>query len=147
MLGIISTKEALQKAQAQGLDLVEISPHVSPPVCKLLDYGKLKYAQQKKKAEAKKKQKVIEVKEIQLRPMISDHDLEVKMKAMDRFIKDGNKIKITMRFRGREVSHHEIGLNILNKIKAEIADRAKVEYEPKMEGRQMIMIVGPIPAK
>lgn len=143
MVGVVSRQEALQRASSAGLDLVEVSPNAEPPVCKILDYGKYKYEQQKKKAEAKKNQKTIEVKEIQLRPMIDTHDLEVKCKAIDRFLNEGNKVKVTMRFRGRELSHQEIGLQVLVSVKERFAEIAKVEYEPKLEGRQMIMILAP----
>ena len=143
MVGIVTKQEALQQAMRAGLDLVEVSPNADPPVCKILDYGKYKYELQKKKAEAKKNQKIIEVKEIQLRPMIGTNDLNVKCTAIERFLKEGNKVKVTMRFRGRELSHQNIGLGVLNALKERFHDLAKVEYEPKLEGRQMIMILVP----
>jgi translation initiation factor IF-3 len=134
---------ALELAYQAGLDLVEVSPNTKPPVCKVLDYGKFKYQAQKKANEARKKQKVIEVKEIKLRPGIDTHDYDVKMRAMRRFFEDGDKVKVTMRFRGREMAHTELGFDLLQKVKAETEEIAKVEYEPKMEGRQMIMILAP----
>ena len=134
---------ALDKAQESWLYLVEIAPNSSPPVCKILDYGKYKYQAQKKAAEARKKQKVVEVKEIKLRPMIDDHDYDVKMKAVQRFFEEGDKVKVTLRFRGREMAHTELGVRLLEKVKAETATIAKVESEPQMEGRQMIMILAP----
>ena len=126
----MSTAEALAKAQEAGLDLVEISPNATPPVCKILDYGKYKYQAQKKAAEARKKQKVVEVKEIKLRPMIDDHDYDVKMRSMQRFFEEGDKVKITLRFRGREMAHQELGTKLLNRVKDDIAKIAKVEMEP-----------------
>lgn len=143
MIGVLSKHEALQRAASVKLDLVEVSPNADPPVCKILDYGKYKFELQKKKAEAKKKQKVIEVKEVQLRPMISENDLQVKCRAIQRFINDGNKVKIVMRFRGREVSHQEIGLGLLTRVKEMFDETAKVEHMGKLEGRQIIMILGP----
>ncbi|CAO5675832.1 MAG: Translation initiation factor IF-3 [Holosporales bacterium] len=143
MVGVVSRSEALKLARESSLDLVEVSPNAEPPVCKIINYGKYKYEQQKKKAEAKKKQKTIEVKEIQLRPMIGQHDLEIKTKAVRRFIEEGNKVKILMRFRGREMAHQEIGLNILLKVKDEFDPIVKVEVAPKLEGQQMIMIFAP----
>ena len=134
---------ALDMAQAAGLDLVEIAPNSSPPVCKILDYGKYKYQAQKKAAEARKKQKVVEVKEIKLRPMIDDHDYDVKMRSMQRFFEEGDKVKVTLRFRGREMAHTELGVRLLEKVKAETATMAKVESAPQMDGRQMIMILAP----
>jgi translation initiation factor IF-3 len=134
---------ALDMAQAAGLDLVEIAPNSSPPVCKILDYGKYKYQAQKKAAEARKKQKVVEVKEIKLRPMIDDHDYQVKMRSMKRFFEDGDKVKITLRFRGREMAHQELGTKLLDRVKDDVGPIAKVEQEPKFEGRQMIMVLAP----
>lgn len=147
MIGIVTRQEALQKALESGLDLVEISPNAEPPVCKIIDYGKYKYEQQKKKAEAKKNQKVVEIKEVQLRPVINENDYQVKLRAIFRFIEDGDKVKISMRFRGREITHHEIGVEILNRIKAETESIAKVDNVPRLEGKQMIMILSPIPVK
>ncbi|CAO4840599.1 MAG: Translation initiation factor IF-3 [Holosporales bacterium] len=143
MIGVLTRNEAIKLAQQSSLDLVEVSPNAEPPVCKIINYGKYKYELQKKKAEAKKKQKIIEVKEIQLRPMIGAHDLEIKSKAIARFIADGNKVKVVMRFRGREMAHQEIGLNIMNKIKESFDDVAKPESQPKLEGQQVIMILAP----
>jgi len=134
---------ALARAQEAGLDLVEIAPNSSPPVCKLLDYGKYKYQAQKKAAEARKKQKVVEVKEIKLRPMIDDHDYEVKMRAMQRFFEEGDKVKITLRFRGREMAHQELGTQLLARVKEDTAKIAKVEMDARFEGRQMVMVLTP----
>src|SRR5918994_2945220 len=134
---------ALAKAQEVGLDLVEIAPNSTPPVCKLLDYGKYKYQAQKKAAEARKKQKVVEVKEIKLRPMIDDHDYDVKMRSMKRFFEEGDKVKVTLRFRGREMAHQELGAKLLDRVKGEFAEVAKVEMEPRLEGRQMVMVMAP----
>ncbi len=130
-------------AQEVGLDVVEISPNAKPPVCKIMDLGKFKYETQKKAAEARKKQKVIEVKEVKFRPNIDTHDYEVKMRNVNRFLEDGDKVKITMRYRGREMAHQEIGRDLLKKIAVDIEDVAKVESMPKMEGRQMIMVIAP----
>jgi translation initiation factor IF-3 len=129
-------------AQA-GLDLVEIAPNSVPPVCKILDYGKYKYQAQKKAAEARKKQKIVEVKEIKLRPMIDDHDYDVKMRAMTRFFEEGDKVKVTLRVRGREMAHQELGVQLLDRVKGDTTEMAKVEQEPKFEGRQMIMVLAP----
>ena len=134
---------ALDAAQAAGLDLVEIAPNSAPPVCKLLDYGKYKFQAQKKAAEARKKQKVVEVKEIKLRPMIDDHDYQVKMRSMERFFEEGDKVKVTLRFRGREMAHQELGTRLLNRVKDDTTKMAKIESEPRMEGRQMVMILTP----
>ncbi|MEQ8814309.1 MAG: translation initiation factor IF-3 [Thalassobaculum sp.] len=143
MIGVLSLNEALAQAEQYGLDLVEVSPNADPPVCKILDFGKFKYEAQKKKNEAKKKQKVIEVKEIKMRPNIDDHDYQTKMRAVNRFLEDGDKVKLTMRFRGREMAHQEIGLNVLKRVQDDLAEVAKVEAYPKLEGRQMIMVVAP----
>lgn len=143
MIGVVSRLEGLKMAQEAGLDLVEVSPNAEPPVCKILDYGKYKYELQKKKAEAKKKQKVIEIKEVQLRPGIDENDFQVKLRAIHRFLDEGNKVKVTMRFRGREVAHHELGLEVLARIRESVETEAKVENVPKLEGKQMIMIVAP----
>jgi len=126
-----------------GLDLVEVSPNAEPPVCKILDYGKYKYEIQKKKNEARKKQKVIDVKEIKLRPSIDDNDYGVKMRAMRKFIEEGDKVKVTLRFRGREMAHQELGAKVLDRVREELDDLAKVEQLPKMEGRQMVMVIAP----
>ena len=143
MLGVLPIREALSRAADVGLDLVEISPNAEPPVCKILDFGKYKYEIQKKKNEARKKQKVIEVKEIKLRPNIDEHDYEVKMRAVHRFLDEGDKVKVTMRFRGREMVHQEIGLKVLERVRDELEERAKVEQMPRLEGRQMIMVLAP----
>ena len=134
---------AIELAQAAGLDLVEIAPNSSPPVCKILDYGKFKYQAQKKAAEARKKQKVVEVKEIKLRPMIDDHDYDVKMRAMQRFFEEGDKVKITLRFRCREMAHQELGFKLLERVRDDTAEIAKIEQSAKFEGRQMIMVLAP----
>lgn len=139
----MSLDAALEMAQEAGLDLVEVSPTARPPVCKILDHGKFKFQAQKKAAEAKKKQKVIEVKEIKMRPNIDTHDYETKMKAMNKFLDHGDKVKVTLRFRGREMAHQELGMQLLQKVKAETAEVAKVELEPKLEGRQMLMVIAP----
>jgi len=130
-------------ASEVGLDLVEISPNADPPVCKILDFGKYKYEAQKKANEARKKQKVIEVKEIKLRPGIDDHDYDVKMRAMRSFLDEGDKVKVTMRFRGRELAHQELGMKVLDRVRDQLAELAKVEQWPKMEGRQMTMVISP----
>ncbi|MET3599571.1 UNVERIFIED_ORG: translation initiation factor 3 (bIF-3) [Martelella mediterranea] len=130
-------------AEEAGLDLVEIAPNSTPPVCKILDLGKLKYANQKRAAEARKKQKVVEVKEIKMRPNIDSHDYEVKMKAMNKFFEGGDKVKVTLRFRGREMAHQELGMKLLSQVKEDTAEIAKVEAEPKLEGRQMLMVLAP----
>ncbi len=131
-------------AQEVGLDLVEISPNASPPVCKIMDFGKFKYEQQKKAVEAKKKQKIIEIKEVKFRPNIDTHDYDVKMRNVTRFLEDGDKVKVTLRFRGREMAHQELGREVLNRIADDTAELGKVESMPKMEGRQMIMVIGPL---
>jgi translation initiation factor IF-3 len=143
MIGIVASREAITRAQQAGLDLVEISPNSAPPVCKILDYGKYKYEQQKKQNEARKKQKVIEVKEIKLRPGIDDHDYDVKMRAMHRFLEEGDKVKVTLRFRGREIAHQELGARLLDRVRDDLDTRAKIEQMPRMEGRQMVMVLAP----
>ena len=135
--------EALAMAANAGLDLVEVAAAADPPVCKILDYGKFKYEEQKKKNEAKKKQKVIEVKEIKLRPGIDDHDYDVKMRSMVKFVEEGDKVKVTMRFRGRELAHQDIGMNVLMRVRDDLDEIAKVEQMPRMEGRQMTMVISP----
>lgn len=142
-VGVVSTREAQQLAFDSGLDLVEISPGASPPVCKILDYGRYKYEAQKKKNEARKKQKVIEIKEIKMRPNIDTHDYDVKMRSIQKFIGEGDKVKVTMRFRGREMVHQELGLAVLQKVRDELEEEAKVEQFPKLEGRQMTMVMAP----
>jgi translation initiation factor IF-3 len=143
MVGIVSRNEGLDMAVDAGLDLVEIAPNADPPVCKILDFGKYKYEEQKKKNEAKKKQKIIEVKEIKFRPSIDDHDYDVKMRSMTKFIGEGDKVKVTMRFRGRELAHQELGMDVLMRVKGDLDTIAKVEQFPRMEGRQMTMVVSP----
>src|SRR6266849_903077 len=143
MVGVVGRNEALTMALNAGLDLVEIAPGADPPVCKILDYGKYKYEEQKKKNEARKKQKIIEVKEIKLRPSIDIHDYAVKMRSMNKFIEEGDKVKVTMRFRGRELAHQELGMNVLMRVKDDLDAIAKVEQTPRMEGRQMTMVVSP----
>jgi translation initiation factor IF-3 len=143
MIGVVTRQEGLEKAFAVGLDLVEISPNADPPVCKILDYGRYKYELQKKRNEAKKKQKVIDVKEIQMRPVIDENDFVIKCKAIKRFLEEGDKVKVTMRFRGREVSHHEIGMSILQRVIDSFDEIAKVEQLSKLEGRQMVMVLAP----
>jgi translation initiation factor IF-3 len=143
MLGVVSRSDALTRATQAGLDLVEVAANADPPVCKILDFGKFKYEEQKRKNEARKKQKVIEVKEIKLRPGIDDHDYDVKMRSMRSFIDEGDKVKITMRFRGRELAHQELGMNVLMRVKDDLDPVAKVEQYPRMEGRQMTMVMSP----
>ncbi len=140
---MVTIREALRLAEEAGLDLCEISPTAQPPVAKILDYGKYKYEAQKKAAEARKKQKVIEIKEIKLRPMIDTHDYDVKMKAMHRFLEEGDKVKVTLRFRGREMAHQELGMKLLDRVREDLVEKAKVEQTPKMEGRQMTMVMAP----
>ena len=142
-LGIISIREALNYAEDEGYDLVEVSPDAKPPVCKIIDYGKLKYKEQKSKKEAKKKQKTIEVKEIKMRPGIDTHDYQVKVKALKKFISGGNKVKVSMRFRGREMEHQNLGFDLLKKLTEEVSEYAKVEVPPKSEGKQIMMILVP----
>ena len=146
-LGIISIREALNHAEDEGFDLVEVSPAANPPVCKIIDYGKLKYREQKSKKEAKKKQKTIEVKEIKMRPGIDTHDYNVKVKALSKFISGGNKVKVSMRFRGREMEHQNLGFDLLKKLTEEVIEYAKVEVPPKSEGKQIMMILVPQVAK
>jgi translation initiation factor IF-3 len=142
-LGSVPIDQALRMADEAGLDLVEIAPNSEPPVCKILDLGKLKYANQKKAAEARKKQKIVEIKEIKMRPNIDTHDYEVKMKAMNRFFEEGDKVKVTLKFRGREMAHQELGMKLLLQVKDDTQAIAKVEAEPKLEGRQMMMVLAP----
>ena len=143
MIGVMSAREALIRAYDVGLDLVEISPNAVPPVCKILDYGKYKYEQQKKANEARKKQKVVEIKEIKVRPNIDDHDYDVKMKQMRNFIGEGDKVKVTLRFRGRDMAHQELGVKVLERIRNDLTELVKVEQMPKLENRQMVMVVSP----
>jgi len=142
-VGIVTIRDALIAAEEAGLDLVEVAPNADPPVCKILDYGKYKYEAQKKANEARKKQKIIEVKEIKMRPNIDDNDYEVKMRSARRFIEEGDKVKVTMRFRGREMAHQDLGMNVLIRVRDELEAVAKVEQMPKVEGRQMIMVLAP----
>jgi translation initiation factor IF-3 len=141
--GVTQIADALAAAEESGLDLVEIVPNAKPPVCKILDYGKFRFIEQKKAAEARKRQHVVEIKEIKLRPGIDDHDYGVKMRAVRRFFEEGDKVKITLRFRGRELAHQDLGYALLNRVKSETAPIAKVEAEPSMEGRQMVMVLSP----
>lgn len=143
MVGVLETREAIKMAFDQGLDLVQVSPNASPPVCKIIDYGKYKYQLQKKQAEAKKKQKTFEVKEVKLRPGIEDHDYEVKLKSIQRFLSEGDKVKITLRFKGREMAYQQRGMEVLKKLESEIESVAKIEQVPTLEGKQMIMVVAP----
>lgn len=142
-LGTVPISDALAKAQEVGLDLVEISPNATPPIVKILDFGKYKYQEQKKQAEARKKQKVVEVKEIKFRPMIDDHDYQVKLRSMLGFFEEGDKVKVTLRFRGREMAHQELGTRLLSRVKDDTAKIAKVESDARVEGRQMVMVLSP----
>ncbi len=143
MHGVVPIREAIYLATEAGMDLVEISPNADPPVCKILDIGKYKYEEQKRKNEARKKQKVIEVKEIKLRPGIDIHDYGVKMRAIHRFLEEGDKVKVTLRFRGREMAHQELGVKVLERVRTDLDSVAKVESSPRLEGRQMVMVVVP----
>jgi translation initiation factor IF-3 len=143
MLGVMSVRDALMRAYDAGLDLLEISPNAVPPVAKILDYGKYKYEQQKKANEARKKQKTVEIKEIKVRPNIDDHDYDVKMRAMKSFIGEGDKVKVTLRFRGREMAHQDLGIKVLERIRQELGETIKVEQMPRLENRQMIMVLAP----
>jgi len=143
MVGVVAVREAIQMAEEVGLDLIEVSPNAEPPVCKIADYGKYKYEAQKKANEARKKQKVIEVKEIKMRPGIDDHDYDVKMRAMRKFIDEGDKVKVTLRFRGREMVHQDLGMNVLHRVRDDLEAVSKIEQFPKMEGRQMTMVLSP----
>ena len=142
-VGVVSIEDARNRADNAGLDLVEVAPQADPPVCKILDYGKYKYEAQKRANEARKKQKVIEVKEIKMRPNIDQHDYDVKLRAINKFIGEGDKVKVTLRFRGREIAHQNLAFDLLNKVRNEVEEIAKVEQFPRMEGRQMIMILAP----
>ncbi|MGE4167479.1 MAG: translation initiation factor IF-3 [Xanthobacteraceae bacterium] len=141
--GVVNRVDAQARAEQAGLDLVEISPDAEPPVCKIMDFGKYKYQEQKKAAEARKKQKIVEIKEIKLRPNIDDHDYDVKMKSIRRFFDEGDKVKVTLRFRGREMAHQSLGMEVLRRVKADTEAIAKVESEPRFEGRQMVMVLAP----
>jgi translation initiation factor IF-3 len=142
-LGVVSIADALAAAAEAGLDLVEISPNSTPPVCKILDFGKYKYQSQKKASEARKNQKIVEIKEVKMRPNIDTHDYEVKMKNIHRFFEEGDKVKVTLRFRGREMAHQDLGVKLLMQVRDETAAIAKVESEPRLEGRQMVMVLAP----
>ena len=146
-VGVVSPEKALELSEEAGLDLVEISPNASPPVCKIMDYGKYKYEQQKKESEARKNQKIIEVKEIKFRPGTDTHDYEVKMRSVTKFLENGDKVKITLRFRGREMAHQELGRELLERVATDIDGFGKIENIPKMEGRQMTMMIGPNSSK
>ena len=142
-LGVVSTREAMDMAAEQDVDLVEISPTAKPPVCKLIDFGKFKYEQAKKRDEAKKKQKQVQIKEIKFRPGTDDGDYNIKMRNINRFLEDGDKVKVTLRFRGREMAHQELGAQLLKRVEADLAEVGTVEQFPKMEGRQMVMMIAP----
>jgi len=147
MLGVMSVEDGVKAARAKGVDLVEVSPNAKPPVCKLLDYGKFKYETQKKKNEAKKSQKVVKLKEIKLRPNVDKHDLDFKKKAIEKFLKNGDKVKVTMRFRGREMLHTNLGLDLLKAVAEEYSEIGKIDHHPKLENRQMIMVLSPVSGK
>ncbi|MGD9863551.1 MAG: translation initiation factor IF-3 [Pseudodonghicola sp.] len=146
-VGVVTPARALEMAEQAGLDLVEISPNAVPPVCKIMDFGKFKYEQQKRESEARKKQKIIEVKEIKFRPNTDTHDYEVKMRSVVKFLENGDKVKVTLRFRGREMAHQNLGRELLERVAEDVKELGKVENMPKMEGRQMIMMIGPLPQK
>ena len=142
-VGIVSYDDAIGRADEAGLDLVEVSPDADPPVCKIMDYGKYKYQAQKKAAEARRNQKIVQIKEIKMRPAIDEHDYNVKMRSIRRFFEDGDKVKVTLRFRGREMAHQELGMDVLQRVKGDLETIAKVEAEPRLEGRQMVMVLAP----
>ncbi|CAO3382771.1 Translation initiation factor 3 [Azospirillum argentinense] len=143
MIGVVSLRDAFDAAVEAELDLVEVAPQAEPPVCKILDYGRFRFEEQKKANEARKKQKIIEIKELKLRPNIDDHDYDVKMRAARRFLEEGDKVKMTMRFRGREMAHQDLGMNVLIRVRDQFEDIAKVEQMPRMEGRMMVMVIAP----
>lgn len=143
MLGVMSLSSALERAQAASLDLVEISPHSEPPVCKIMDFGKYKYQEKKKLHDSKKKQKIVSIKEIKLRPTIGDHDLTIKVKSINQFIADGDKVKVSLKYKGREITHQEIGTAVFEKMKLQLSEECKIELEPKLEGNQLLMIIVP----
>jgi len=143
MLGVVQATEGLRLAEQAGLDLVEISPGAAPPVCKILDYGKYRYEIQKKAHEARRKQKVIQIKEIKLRPTIDKHDLEIKVRNVIGFVEEGDKVRITLRFRGREMDHQELGMQVLERVQESLKEQAKIESPPRIEGKQIVMMVGP----
>jgi len=142
-VGVVRPEQGLSMAEEAGLDLVEISPNASPPVCKIMDFGKFKYESQKKAAEAKKKQRVIEIKEVKFRPNIDQHDYDVKMRSVHKFLEEGDKVKVTLRFRGREMAHQELGRELLQRVADDVGEDGKIESMPKLEGRQMIMVIAP----
>jgi translation initiation factor IF-3 len=142
-IGVVTRDDALDRAANLGLDLVIVADNADPPVCKIMDYGKFKYEEQKKKNEARKKQKTIDVKEIKLRPNIDSHDYDVKMRSMVKFLGEGDKVKVTMRFRGREMAHQNLGLDVLHRVRDDLEELSKIEQFPKMEGRQMVMVLSP----
>ncbi|ATG49637.1 translation initiation factor IF-3 [Celeribacter ethanolicus] len=146
-IGVITPAKALDLAIEAGLDLVEISPNATPPVCKIMDFGKFKYEQQKRESEARKKQKIIEIKEVKFRPGTDVHDYEVKMRNVIKFLENGDKVKVTLRFRGREMAHQDLGRQLLERVAEDVKEIGKIENMPKMEGRQMIMMIGPLPSK
>ncbi len=143
MIGVVTVDDGIRRAKAAGLDLVEVSPNAEPPVCKILDYGKYKYEAQKKAAEARKKQKIVLLKEIKLRPTIDPHDFGIKMKQAHKFLEEGDKVKVTLRFRGREMSHQNLGMELMQKVKLELQDVSKVESDARVDGRQAVMVLGP----
>ena len=147
MMGVMNTDEARQMARSLDLDLVEVNPKASPPVCKIMDFGKFKYEQQKRESEARKKQKTIDVKEVKFRPNTDTHDYDVKMRNVTRFLEAGDKVKVTLRFRGREMAHQNLGRELLERVAEDIKEIGKIENMPKMEGRQMVMMIGPLPQK
>ncbi len=142
-LGVVDPRRAMELAEEAGLDLVEISPNAEPPVCKIMDFGKFKYETQKREAEARKKQKIIEIKEIKFRPGTDTHDYDVKMRSVMKFLEEGDKVKVTLRFRGREMAHQELGLQLLHRVADDVKEQAKVESMPRLEGRQMVMMIAP----
>ena len=142
-VGVVTPARAMAMAEEAGLDLVEISPNAEPPVCKIMDFGKFKYENQKREAEARKKQKIIEIKEIKFRPGTDDHDYDVKMRAVLKFLGEGDKVKVTLRFRGREMAHQDLGLALLNRVAGDVTEAGKIESMPKLEGKQMVMMIGP----
>lgn len=143
MMGVMPVKEALKRAQRDGLDLIEISPNANPPVCRITDYGKYKYEQEKKQHEAKKKQKVVEIKELKMRPNIAIGDFNIKLKSAEKFLNEGNKIKVIMQFRGREITHADVGMSVIERLKVSLAEISKVDNQPKLEGRNIIMVLSP----
>nr|WP_217900484.1 translation initiation factor IF-3 [Maliponia aquimaris] len=144
-IGVVTPARAMDLAEQAGLDLVEISPNATPPVCKIMDFGKFKYETQKREAEARKKQKIIEVKEVKFRPNTDTHDYDVKMRSVFKFLENGDKVKVTLRFRGREMAHQNLGRDLLERVAEDVKEVGKIENMPKMEGRQMVMMIGPVP--